>query len=102
MPSQNPPDVGYYSDLSKDISQEQFRHSASNRSNPPRPLYNWEKSMPAKKNHRKNKKVPRCYPDDHVQQQKEQFSAASTTPPMSRPSEDRDHAVSARTATAGK
>lgn len=103
MPSQHPPDVGYYSDLSKDISQEQSRHSASNGSNPPQSLliYNWEKSVSAKKNHRKHKRVPRCYPGDHVQHQKEQFSAALTTPQMSGPSEDRDHAVSKRMTAAG-
>ena len=101
MPSQHPPDVGYWSDLSKDISQEQSRHSANNGSNPPQPLYNWEKSMFAKKNHRKHKKVPRCYPGDHVQHQKEQLSAVLTTPQMSRPSEDRDHAMNARMTAAG-
>ena len=99
MPSQHPPDVGYYSDLSKDVSQEHFRHSASNGSNPPQPLYNWEKSTSAKNNHRKHKKVPRYYPGDHVQHQKEQFAAALTTPQMSRPSENKDHAMSAKITT---
>ena len=55
MPTQQPPDVGYFSDLSKEISQEPARYSNSGSSYQFQPSRQ-EKVMPGRKNHRKHKR----------------------------------------------
>ena len=64
MPSQEAPDIGYYSGLSKDVSQDQSRSG----SNPPQLIQ--DNLTVVKKNHRSFKKLSKYHLDNSLLQQK--------------------------------